>query len=147
MLAADVVVIGIGVVPNVEWLAGSGLRLADGVRCNAFGATDAPGIVAVGDCASWYDPATGGYRRFEHWTTAREGAAIAAAWLLSSGTDARAGRAPYFWSDQYGRSVRFAGTTAGFDQVAIEAGSVDERSFLAVYRRGRAGDRGIGDRP
>jgi NADPH-dependent 2,4-dienoyl-CoA reductase/sulfur reductase-like enzyme len=136
VLPADVAVIGIGVVPNVEWLAGSGLQLADGVRCNAFGATDRVGIVAVGDCASWYDPGTAGFRRVEHWTSAREGAAIAAAWLVSGGADARASRAPYFWSDQYGCSVRFAGTTAGFDQVAIEAGTVDERSFLAVYRRG-----------
>jgi NADPH-dependent 2,4-dienoyl-CoA reductase/sulfur reductase-like enzyme len=132
---ADVVVVGVGVVPNVEWFEGSGLTVNNGVECNAFGGTDLPGVVAVGDCASWYDPATRAGRRIEHWTNAREGATIAAAWLLSGGTDMRARRPPYFWSDQYGTSVRFAGSTAGFDQLTIDEGSVDEQSFVAVYQR------------
>jgi NADPH-dependent 2,4-dienoyl-CoA reductase/sulfur reductase-like enzyme len=132
---ADVVVIGVGVVPNVEWLEGSGLTLTNGVLCNAFGGTEVPGVVAVGDCASWYDPAAHESRRIEHWTNAREGAAIAAAWLLSGGSDTRTRRPPYFWSDQYGTSVRFAGSTAGFDELRIDEGRVDEHSFVAVYER------------
>ncbi len=135
-LPADIVVVGIGVLPNVEWLAGSGLTLDDGVRCDPFGNTGVTGIVAVGDCASWLDSRSGGHRRVEHWTAAREGALIAAASLLSGGEDRRPSRAHYFWSDQYGHSLRFAGSTAGFDHITIEAGSVAERSFLAVYRRG-----------
>lgn len=134
-LPADVVVVGVGVTPNVEWLEGSGLTLTNGVQCNAFGGTDIPGVVAVGDCASWYEPGPRTWRRVEHWTNAREGAAIAAAWLLSGGTDTRPRRPHYFWSDQYGTSVRFAGSTAGFDQLTIDEGSVDEQSFVAIYHR------------
>ncbi|MDQ5862281.1 MAG: NAD(P)/FAD-dependent oxidoreductase, partial [Actinomycetota bacterium] len=64
-VAADVVVIGIGAEPNIGWLEGSGLELRGGVVCDAMGRTGAPGIVAVGDCAAWFDQAAGTHRRME----------------------------------------------------------------------------------
>ena len=54
-LAADVVVVGVGAIPNIEWLNGSGLELANGVVCDGGGATSIPNVVAVGDCAAWYE--------------------------------------------------------------------------------------------
>jgi NADPH-dependent 2,4-dienoyl-CoA reductase/sulfur reductase-like enzyme len=133
---ADVVLVGVGVRPDVDWLVGSGLHIADGVRCDDIGVTDIPDVVAVGDCATWFEPSLGVHHRLEHWTAARERGAIAAAALLSRGADRRRGRPPYFWSDQYGVRIQMTGHSAGSDSVEIEEGSAATRDFLAVYRRG-----------
>jgi NADPH-dependent 2,4-dienoyl-CoA reductase/sulfur reductase-like enzyme len=135
-LPADVVVVGIGGVPNIEWLAGSGLRLGNGVLCGSHGQTDIPNIVAVGDCAAWLDSATGVTHRVEHWTGALERPAIAVATLLSGGLDqAMSVRPPYFWSDQYGSRIQFAGIASHDDQIVIEEGNCEDHCFLATYRR------------
>ncbi|WP_406301349.1 FAD-dependent oxidoreductase [Streptomyces sp. NBC_00885] len=135
-IPADTVVVGVGARPCVEWLAGSGVVLEDGVKCGTDGRTSVAGVVAVGDCASWYDPAAGIHRRVEHWTGARERPEAAVAALLSGGA-ATTGvpKPPYFWSDQYGVKIQFAGHSAGADSVTVEEGLPDDRSFLAVYRR------------
>ncbi|MCG7593322.1 FAD-dependent oxidoreductase [Mycobacterium sp. PSTR-4-N] len=135
-LPADVVVVGIGGIPNIEWLQGSGLTLGNGVICGANGQTNIPNVVAVGDCAAWHDPSTGVARRVEHWTGALERPAIAVAALLAGGTDqSTAVKAPYFWSDQYGARIQFAGTALPDDEITIEAGDCESGSFLATYRR------------
>ncbi|WP_053849589.1 NAD(P)/FAD-dependent oxidoreductase [Streptomyces sp. NRRL B-24085] len=135
-LAADTVVVGVGARPCVEWLAGSGLRLDDGVTCGADGRTELPGVVAVGDCASWYDPRAGLHRRVEHWTGARERPDAAVTALLAGGAvEPGVPRPPYFWSDQYGVKIQFAGHAAAADSVTIEEGAGDDRNVLAVYRR------------
>jgi NADPH-dependent 2,4-dienoyl-CoA reductase/sulfur reductase-like enzyme len=135
-LPADVVVVGIGGIPNIEWLQGSGLPLGNGVLCGANGQTPIPNVVAVGDCAAWHDPAIGAARRVEHWTGALERPAIAVAALLAGGLDLGAPvKPPYFWSDQYGSRIQFAGIAHPDDEVTIEEGSCDERCFLATYRR------------
>ncbi len=140
VLPADVVVVGIGARPVTTWLEGSGIDLAEGHRgviCDAAGATNRPGVVAVGDCSAWYDEDFGGPHRVEHWTSAHERGPLAAATLLGlEPPRLRGGRAPYFWSDQYGLRIQFAGTYQAGDVVTIEEGSVEERSLLAVYRRG-----------
>ena len=148
---ADVVVVGIGGLANTSWLRGSGLDLADGVRCDAAGRTGVPGIVAVGDCAAWFDDRLAAHVRLEHWTGALERPAVAVAALLEDMTDQdgsqavaqaafdpRSGRlaVPYFWSDQYGVRLQFAGTAGLADRVEIEAGDPAAFSFLAVYYRG-----------
>lgn len=71
-LPADIVVVGVGASPCVQWLDGSGVELDNGVKCGADGRTSLAGVVAVGDCANWYDPRAGFHRRVEHWTGARE---------------------------------------------------------------------------
>ncbi|MFI2740322.1 NAD(P)/FAD-dependent oxidoreductase [Streptomyces sp. NPDC018711] len=133
---ADTVVVGVGARPCVEWLEGSGVALDNGVTCGADGRTSLAGVVAVGDCANWYDPHTGSHRRVEHWTGALERPAAAVATLLAHGaTEPGVPRPPYFWSDQYGVKIQFVGHAAGADSVTVEEGATDERSFLAVYRR------------
>ncbi|MET7718447.1 FAD-dependent oxidoreductase [Streptomyces sp. NPDC005407] len=135
-IPADTVVVGVGARPCVEWLEGSGVVLDDGVKCGADGRTSVSGVVAVGDCASWYDPVAGVHRRVEHWTGARERPDAAVAALLSGGAATPAvPKPPYFWSDQYGVRIQFAGHSAGADSVTVEEGLPDDRSFLAVYRR------------
>jgi NADPH-dependent 2,4-dienoyl-CoA reductase/sulfur reductase-like enzyme len=135
-IPADTVVVGVGARPCVEWLKGSGVVLDDGVKCGADGRTSVSGVVAVGDCASWYDPVAGVHRRVEHWTGARERPDAAVAALLSGGASTPAvPKPPYFWSDQYGVRIQFAGHSAGADSVTVEEGLPDDRSFLAVYRR------------
>jgi len=132
---ADIVVVGVGARPCVEWLEGSGVELDNGVKCGADGRTGVAGVVAVGDCASWYDPRAGFHRRVEHWTGARERPDAAVAALLSWGAaEPGVPRPPYFWSDQYGVKIQFAGHAAGADSVTVEEGATDDRSFLAVYR-------------
>jgi NADPH-dependent 2,4-dienoyl-CoA reductase/sulfur reductase-like enzyme len=135
-LPADIVVVGVGARPCVEWLAGSGVTLDNGVKCGADGRTSLAGVVAVGDCANWYDPRTGSHRRVEHWTGARERPDAAVATLLAGGAvEPGVPRPPYFWSDQYGVKIQFAGHAAGADTVTIEEGAADDRNVLAVYRR------------
>lgn len=133
---ADIVVVGVGARPCVEWLEGSGIALDDGVKCGADGRTGLGGVVAVGDCANWYDPRAGRHRRVEHWTGARERPDAAVAALLSWGeSEPGVPKPPYFWSDQYGVKIQFAGHAARADSVTVEEGSPDERNVLAVYRR------------
>ncbi|WP_369167567.1 NAD(P)/FAD-dependent oxidoreductase [Streptomyces sp. R28] len=135
-LPADIVVVGVGARPCVEWLEGSGIALDNGVKCGADGRTNLAGVVAVGDCANWYDPRAGLHRRVEHWTGARERPDAAVATLLAGGAvQPGVPRPPYFWSDQYGVKIQFAGHAAGADSVTIEAGAADDRDVLAVYRR------------
>lgn len=136
VLPADVVVVGIGAVPNIEWLKDSGLELGDGIICGAGGQTVIPNVVAVGDCAAWYDAAAGTARRIEHWTGALERPAIAVATLLAAGDHQRAeAKPPYFWSDQYGSRIQFAGFARAGDIVTIEEGDCEQCCFLATYRR------------
>ena len=95
-----------------------------------------PNVVAVGDCAAWHDASTGAAHRVEHWTGALERPAIAVATLLAGGIDQGAAvKAPYFWSDQYGSRIQFAGIAHPDDEITIEEGSCEDACFLATYRR------------
>jgi NADPH-dependent 2,4-dienoyl-CoA reductase/sulfur reductase-like enzyme len=134
---ADVVVVGVGAVPNVEWLAGSRVAVGDGVLCDERGRTSVPGVVAVGDCSSWYDVHRGGCHRSQHWTGAHEQPAVAVRSLLAGAGSpaASATGTPYFRSDQYDVRIEFAGHASGADSVEIEEGSPAGRDVLAVYRR------------
>ena len=132
---ADVVVAGIGAVPAVDWLVDSGLDLSAGVVCDAKGATSFPGIFAVGDCSAWFDDVRGRHHRIEHWTDSRDRPAVMVASILGQPVPA-SNRPPYFWSDQYGVKIQFAGRRHGDEEVTIEAGSAETEDLLAIYRRG-----------
>ncbi|MFC6067186.1 NAD(P)/FAD-dependent oxidoreductase [Streptomyces ochraceiscleroticus] len=129
VLPADTVVVGIGVRPNTDWLAGSGLPLDDGVVCDAGCVTALPHVVAVGDVARVDGSRT------EHWTSATEQAATAVHNLLAGETLLAHRTVPYFWSDQYGVRIQFAGRRLPTDTVRVLDGSPEDRSFLATYER------------
>lgn len=132
VLPAEIVLVGVGAQPNVEWLAGSGLELAGGVVIDASCATGVPGVVAAGDCAA---PRHG--RRVEHWTNALQQPVTAAATLLAGERGGEPHRAvPYFWSEQYGVRLQFAGERRDGDTVRIVDGDPDARRFVASYERG-----------
>jgi 3-phenylpropionate/trans-cinnamate dioxygenase ferredoxin reductase subunit len=135
VLDVDLVVVGIGVTPNTEWLEGSGLAIDDGVVCDET-CMAAPGVVAAGDVASWPNPLFGEKMRVEHWDNAIEMGAHAARRLLSGNGGAPYRPVPWFWSDQYDRKIQLAGRSAATDDVEVVAGSIDERRFTALYGRG-----------
>ena len=136
---ADLVVVGIGVVPTTGWLEGSGLTLADGVVCDETVAA-APGVVAAGDVARWWSRRFGELVRVEHWDNAITMGAHAARRLLAGEGEPTEALAydpvPWFWSDQYDRKIQLAGRSAGADEVRVVDGSTAERRFVALYRRG-----------
>jgi NADPH-dependent 2,4-dienoyl-CoA reductase/sulfur reductase-like enzyme len=135
-LAADLVVIGVGVAPETGWLAGSGLVLENGVVCDErCAAVGAERVVAAGDVARWFNPLFGRRMRVEHWTNAVEQGDVAARRLVAGaeGTPAFA-PAPYFWSDQYDAKVQFVGMAG--DQVTVVEGDVEERKFVAAFGLG-----------
>ena len=103
------VVVGIGVVPAVGWLEGSGLTLDNGVVCTeTLFAADR--VVAAGDVARWTHPGLGEQLRVEHWTNAAEGGAAAARNLLAGSAAAQAYEpVPFFWSDQYSTKIQVVG--------------------------------------
>ena len=133
-LPADVVVVGIGAAPNIEWLAHSGVALGNGVLADARGATNIPGVVAVGDCAATWSDSAERHVRIEHWTNALEQPATAVATLLGTGRPTPT-PVPYFWSDQYGARIQFAGSRREGDVPRVVEGNCADRSFLAVYER------------
>ena len=140
-VAADVVVVGVGVTPATEWLEGSGLRIDNGVVCDETLAA-APGIVAAGDVARWPNPLFDGeLMRLEHWTNATEQGVAAARRLLHGDGDGTAREpfapVPFVWSDQYDRKIQAAGHFRGDDEMHVVHGSLEERRFVALF--GRAG--------
>jgi NADPH-dependent 2,4-dienoyl-CoA reductase/sulfur reductase-like enzyme len=135
-VAADLVVVGIGVAPETGWLAGSGLALGDGVLCDATLAAGAPGVVAVGDVARWRHPSYAEPVRAEHWTNAVESAGAAAQRLLAGEAEATPfAPVPFVWSDQYDAKLQTAGDARGGDEVAIVHGSPAARRFVKLYGR------------
>ncbi|MGW5434542.1 NAD(P)/FAD-dependent oxidoreductase [Streptomyces sp. NPDC004059] len=135
VLPADVVVVGVGVRPATDWLAGSGVHVDDGAVCDAGCATSVPGVVAVGDVARCPNPFTGRHARIEHWSNATEQARTAARTLLSGVSAPAPVTAPYFWSDQYQVRIQLAGHVAPGAEPQVVDGDLDSRSFTAVYRR------------
>jgi NADPH-dependent 2,4-dienoyl-CoA reductase/sulfur reductase-like enzyme len=133
-LPADVVVVGIGATPNIEWLAHSGVALGNGILTDARGATNIPGVVAAGDCAAAWSASAERHVRIEHWTNALDQPATAVATLLGAGEPAPT-PVPYFWSDQYGARIQFAGSRREGDVARVVEGSCADRSFLVVYER------------
>jgi 3-phenylpropionate/trans-cinnamate dioxygenase ferredoxin reductase component len=135
-IEAEVVLVGIGVVPNTEWLEGSGLTIDDGVVCDAT-TLAAPRVVAAGDVARWHNPRFDETMRVEHWDNAAAMGQHAARRLLAGdGPGEPFAPVPYFWSDQYDRKLQLTGRVAAGDTVEVIEGSFDERRFVALIGRG-----------
>ena len=134
-LEADLLVVGIGVVPNTDWLEGSGLTLDDGVVCDET-CLAAPDVAAAGDVARWPNPRYGEVMRVEHWDNAVQQGVHAARRLLQSDEEATPyAPVPWFWTDQYDRKVQLAGRPHTDDEVRVVAGSTAEHRFAAFYGR------------
>jgi 3-phenylpropionate/trans-cinnamate dioxygenase ferredoxin reductase component len=111
-VAADAVVVGVGVRPATGWLRGSGVALDahGGVLVDAGQRASVPGVFAVGDCAAWPSSRYGRRLRVEHWDTALHAPGVAAANAL--GGDTAYDPVPYFWSEQFGRTLQAVGLPA-----------------------------------
>jgi NADPH-dependent 2,4-dienoyl-CoA reductase/sulfur reductase-like enzyme len=133
VIEADVVVVGVGVAPVVDWLAGSGLTIDNGVVCDSR-CVAAPGVVVAGDVCRWDHPRYG-LMRVEHWTNAAEQGAAAAVSLLRGSEAPPYAPVPYFWSDQHGTKIQFIGHNSPGDAVSVVEGSPEEGRFVASYTR------------
>ena len=134
--SAGLVLAGVGVTPNVEWLKGSGLDHPGGVLCDAAGSTAQPSIVAAGDVACMQLPGGANVSRIEHWTHAmNQGRAAARHLLLGETTSASV---PYFWTDQFDRKLQGYGRRQPGDVVRFVEGSLESGEFLAAFGAGES---------
>jgi NADPH-dependent 2,4-dienoyl-CoA reductase/sulfur reductase-like enzyme len=137
---ADLVVVGVGAAPSTEWLAGSGLRLDDGVVCDQTLSAGPAGVYAVGDVARWHNPLFERSMRLEHWTSAAEQGGAAGRAAAVAGAAAPYETVPYFWSDWYDTRIQFVGVPDA-EEVEVVLGDLDAGQFVALYRDG---DRVVG---
>lgn len=136
VLTGDAVVVGVGTVPRVDWLTGSGLDTSDGVlteaTCHVVGAAD---VVAAGDVARWPNPLFGTTpRRVEHWINAIEMGQAAADNLLAGPAAARSfAPVPRFWSEQHGVKIQSVGMPTLGSNVRVLEGTAASRRLVAAY--------------
>ena len=135
VIPADLVVVGMGTVPAVSWLEGSGLTLDNGVVCDASLYTGVEGVYAAGDVARWLNPAYGRLMRIEHWSSAAEQGAAAARNAVNPAAARPYATVPYFWSDLYDVRVQFVGVNQA-DEITVVDGSMDQKRATALYREG-----------
>ena len=131
-IETDLVVIGIGIEPNVELADVAGLEVGDGIVVDDRCRTSDPDVYAVGDCTFHPNDILGTRLRLESVHNAVEQAKTAATNIC--GTDARYAQVPWFWSDQYDLKLQIAGISAGHDQTVIR-GTPESRSFSCAYLR------------
>lgn len=136
VVEADLVVVGIGVVPNTEWLDGSGLTIDNGIVCDET-CMAAPGVYAAGDVARWPNQHFDEVMRLEHWDNAvSQGTYVARRILAEPDAEVEPySPVPWFWSDQYDRKIQLAGRVHPDDEVHIVTGTLEERRFAAIYGR------------
>jgi 3-phenylpropionate/trans-cinnamate dioxygenase ferredoxin reductase subunit len=130
IVEGDVVVVGAGMVPNTEPLAGSGVALDDGVLVDEYCRTGVPGVYAAGDVARHRHPLASRPVRVEHFDHASAHGMAAAKNILGR-------RVPYtaphwFWSDQFDRNLQYAGHAEEWDEIVVR-GSAAEFDFTAFY--------------
>jgi 3-phenylpropionate/trans-cinnamate dioxygenase ferredoxin reductase component len=129
----DLVVVGVGVVPEVGWLESSGIELRNGIVVDELTRSSLPDVYAAGDVANWWHPRLGHHLRVEHFDNAQNQGVAAAHAMLGQGQ----AYAPvnYFWSDQYDLSLQYVGHASGEDHVVLR-GTVDGGSWSAFYLGG-----------
>ncbi|MEJ7790763.1 MAG: FAD-dependent oxidoreductase [Gaiellaceae bacterium] len=129
-IEADVVVVGIGVIPRTSLAEQAGIRVENGILVDEHLQTSVPGIFAAGDVANARHPLYGQHLRFEHWSNARYQGPAAAASMLGGGDPY--GRIPFFFSEQYDVAVRYSGYAARWDEVVFR-GDPATREFMVFW--------------
>lgn len=133
VLGVDEVIVGVGQVPNVEWLADSGLELQPGLVCDAYGRTGDARIFGVGDVVSTRVGA--GFRATRQWTQVTEQARRAAGAMCGAADLGPVVEDFYFWSDQHGLRLQFAGVVPADPQLKWVKGRPDEERFVVLLCR------------
>jgi len=137
LLPADMVVVGIGIIPAVEALVVAGLPSGNGVEVDAYCRTALPDVFAIGDCAAHVNPyaVSAAPIRLESVQNANDQAKVVAKFL--SGHAEAYDAVPWFWSDQYDLRLQTVGLSAGYDQTVVR-GDPAGRAFSVVYLKGGA---------
>ena len=130
-LSADMVIIGIGVIPNVELAQMAGLDIGNGIEVNEYCQTSDPDIYAAGDVTWHYNPIYDEHVRLESVPNATEQGKIVASHI--TGTPKPYHSLPWFWSDQFDLKLQIAGLSGGYDDVIIRGNMETGRSFAAYY--------------
>jgi 3-phenylpropionate/trans-cinnamate dioxygenase ferredoxin reductase component len=131
-IECDFVVVGLGTEPVTDLLAGTGVRIDNGVVVDEYLWTGVEGIYAAGDVANHYHPVFGRRIRVEHWQNALKQGPAAARNMLEK--DEPYEDIPWFWSNQYEYNLQYAGFHTEWDELIVR-GSLDERNFVAFYRK------------
>lgn len=131
-LPADCVLVGIGVRPDVGWLARSGIAVESGVVVDQHLRSSFTGVYAVGDAAAWHSVRFGRRLSVEHWDNALRAPAVAAANLLG-GAEVY-DPVPYFWSEQFGRMLQYAGHPGSSDTF-LWRGDPNAREWTGCWLR------------
>jgi len=129
---ADIVIVGIGLIPNTELAEKAGLAVDNGIVVDLYAQTEDPDIVAAGDCTNHDNGFCGRRLRLESVPNASEQARVAAASIC--GQRVPHASVPWFWSDQYNLKLQMAGLSQGYDR-AVVRGSMAADSFVAFYLR------------
>jgi len=133
VLPADLIIVGIGIVPAVEPLLKAGTLGSNGVDVDSYCRTNLPDVLAVGDCAAHINSFAGDRRiRLESVQNANDQAKVAASTIVGNGVPYSS--VPWFWSNQYDLRLQTVGFSGGYDQVVVR-GSPASRSFSAIYLR------------
>jgi NADPH-dependent 2,4-dienoyl-CoA reductase/sulfur reductase-like enzyme len=129
-LPADLVVVGIGALPNTQVAAAAGLEVDNGVVTDHALRASAPDVFAAGDVAASFHPLYGRHVRVEHWANALHGGPAAARSML--GQDVTYDRVPYFYTDQYDLGMEYSGLGGPGDTVVCR-GNPDDGAFIAFW--------------
>ncbi|KVN04287.1 FAD-dependent oxidoreductase [Burkholderia stagnalis] len=134
-LAAELVVTGIGVRPDIALAQDAGLAIDRGVTVDAFLQTSAPGIYAAGDIARWPDPRTGERIRVEHWVVAERQGAAAALNILGQRQPFAA--VPFFWSQHYDVAINYVGHAEHWDRIDVDGDPAAHDCTVTYWRDGK----------
>ena len=132
-IESDIVILGIGILPNVELAEAAGLAVDNGITVDEYGRTSDPAIYAAGDCSNHPNAHYGCRLRLESVQNAMDQARVVAANIMGEETCYDA--LPWFWSDQYDLKLQMVGISQGYDEVVVR-GNPDERSFSVFYLKG-----------